>query len=74
MRRAGLTLQAEHHGRGVLPHDLGVFGIAFIGPAPANVAYDGERGSEAPVESGNPDLASGDLADLPHEAWIAGRA
>ena len=54
--------------------DGGIFGIAFIGPAPAVVAGDGDGGREIPVDSGHLDLDGGRFADPADEIGVARRA
>jgi hypothetical protein len=68
------ALDAEDHLAGIVADDGGVFGIAFIGPAPAIVARDGQGRAERPVEAGGRGLERGRLADPADQLGIVRRA
>ena len=53
--------------------ELRVFGIAFVGAAPAIVARHGDGGGEVPVDPGRLDLQRGGGADAADEVGVAGR-
>ena len=68
------ALQAFDQRRAHGGDEAGVFGIAFIGPPPAIVLRDGDRGGEIPVDPGDFDLDRGGVADATHQVGIARRA
>ena len=70
----GRPLQALDHGRGVGADDLGILGVALIGPSPAAVAGHGEGRSEVPVLPGHRHLARGHPAQLTHQIGVVGGA
>ncbi|MNI60960.1 hypothetical protein D3C73_1162030 [compost metagenome] len=66
-------LQAAHHLAGIVIDDGGIFGIAFIGPAPAIVPGNRHRRSEGPVQPGGGHFPRRHLADTVDEPRIPRR-
>ena len=52
-------------------HELGIFGEAFIGAAPADILRDGDAGTEGPLDSGGADFFGGDAMHLLDQLGIA---
>src|SRR5690606_13272667 len=74
VRRAGLALQAFHHGAGALRHRLRVLRVALVGAAPAHVLRHRHGRGEGPLHAGGAGLDRGDLADPALQLDVAGRA
>ena len=68
------ALDALDHLAGIGGDDRRVFGIAFVGAAPAVVLHHRDGRREAPVDAGRRGLCGGDRADLLDQRWIAHRA
>ena len=67
------ALQSLDQRRAQRGDDLRVFGIAFVGSAPAVVPRDRDGGGEIPVDPCRFDLGSGRGSDPAHQIGIAGR-
>ena len=72
--RAGDALQRGDHARCVFRHDVGMLGVAFVGSAPAVVAWHGERRREGPIDACRGHFKGGGGADGGNEVGIAGGA
>ncbi len=65
------ALEAADGGAGEFTHELGIFGEAFIGAAPADVLRYGDAGTEGPLNSRRADLFGGDALHLLDQLRVA---
>ena len=68
------SLKAADGGPAQELHDVGTFRIAFVGPAPTQVAGDGHARGKDPVDAGGADFFGRDALDLLHQFRVAGAA
>ena len=73
-RASASALDALDIGGAELGDHGGVFGVAFVGAAPAIVAHHGQGGREVPVEPGDGHFAGRGGADLADQVGVAGGA
>src|ERR1035437_3413751 len=65
------ALEAAHRRTGQFAYQLGVFGEALIGTAPADILRHGDAGAEGPLNSRGADLFGGDVVYLLDQLGIA---
>ena len=66
-----IGLQSQHGRSGEVAHNSGIFGIAFVGSAPARILRNRDARCEGPVDPGRARLFGGDLHDALHQRRVA---
>src|ERR1035438_7423432 len=67
----GVALESKDRGSSEVAYDGGIFGIAFVGPAPTRVLRNCHAGRERPIDTGGASFLRGDLHDPFHQRGVA---